>query len=792
MNGKTKPISHTDTVRCLLAALVASAVAAIAPVALATEGESVSGTPGVATQRAVVNFAELARQGALATAAMPAASLAAPAEFAPASLGETPPSPAAASSFLGFLSDSQFWVPDTHGAVGPNHVVSLCNFRLRIHDRAGQVLSTVNVTNFWGAVAPIAPNFSPDFPSSIGDDKVLYDPFAGRWIITGLYLPNFTNASLLIGVSQSNDPTGSWNLYRIDEDLANLLVFDYPMIGFNKDWIVIQGQMADATFVVPVRSDIYVFNKTNLYAGGAGLYTRFQRPEGAGWGRVLTPATTYDNSVSTMYLVSQVLTNTPTNINQLRIYTITGPVGAEVFTPGPFVTTTNRWNSYSITNDQLFSEFAPQLGSLRKFHLNDAIPLSVVYRNGSLWAVQNVFLPVGGQPTRSSVQWWQLTPSGEILQQGLIDDPTGKAFYGFPALAVNQFNDVLIGYTRFATNIYPSAGYSFRLGSDPPNTMRPEVVFKAGEAPYDRLLRGFNRWGDYSQTVVDPLNDTDLWTIQEYAATPTNFLSQWGMWWARVAPCTPSISDITVTETSLGATSAIFVLSLLVTNQQTVSVDFATSDGTALAGLDYAPTNGTLVFNPGEMAQTIAVPILDDRLDETNETFFLSFSNPTNILLGRTKATATLFDNDPPPAISIDDISVREGDAGSANATFTFSLSAVSGLPVTFRAVTANNGATLRVDYMPTNITVFIPPGASNQTHTIQIIGDTLIETNETFFVNLSSPTNATIADTRGVCTILDDDFKGDRRRVPRQRRAPELHHANQPDLPRRAHGQSG
>jgi hypothetical protein len=723
--------------------------------------DAMRGAPGVAASHAVMNFTELARQAAALVAASPEAGFATPAGFTPASMGGTPPSPAPADSFLGFLSDNQFWVPDAHGAVGPGHLVTLCNFRLRVQARTGQVLNTVNVTSFWSAIGPFAPNNSPDFPSPIGDNKVLYDPSAARWIVTGLYFPNFTEASLLIGVSQTTNPTGVWNLYRVDMDPANLMFFDYPMIGFNKDWIVVQGQMYDSTFAKVVRSDIYVFSKTNLYAGGAGLYTLFQRPESAGpFGRLLTPAETYDNSLSTMYLVSQVITNTGTNLNQLRLYTITGPVGAEVFTPGPVITTTNRWDNYSRTNDLAFLEIAPQLGSTRKLDMSAAFPLSVIYRNSSLWVVQNIFLPSGGNPTRSSVQWWQLTPAGEIVQQGLIDDPDGKAFYGYPTLAVNQFNDVLIGYSRFATNIYPSAGYSFRLGSDPPNMLRPEVVFKVGEATYDRLLRGVNRWADYSQTTVDPLNDADLWTIQEYAATPTNNLSQWGTWWARVAPYTPSISDVTVAETSMGTTSAVLTVRLLVTNAQTVTVDFATSDGTALAGLDYVPTNGTLVFNPGEMTQTIAVPILDDLMDEANEMFFLALSNPTNIVLGRAQAQAIILDNDPPPAVSINDIMVREGDAGLANATFTISLPTPSGLPVSFRAITANASATLRLDYLPTNIVVTVPPGVASQSATIKLIGDTLIESNETFFVNLSSPTNATLANTRGICTILDDDFK--------------------------------
>src|SRR5207249_3072134 len=104
------------------------------------------------------------------------------------------------------------------------------------------------------------------------------------------------------------------------------------------------------------------------------------------------------------------------------------------------------------------------------------------------------FLPAGGSPTRTAIQWWQLSPDGTILQHGLIDDPTGVNSYAWPSLSVNQFNDVLIGYSRFSTNQYASANYSFRYGSDPPNTLRSDSVFKAGEASYVNLSNGRNRW----------------------------------------------------------------------------------------------------------------------------------------------------------------------------------------------------------------------------------------------------------------------------------------------------------
>jgi hypothetical protein len=97
---------------------------------------------------------------------------------------------------------------------------------------------------------------------------------------------------------------------------------------------------------------------------------------------------------------------------------------------------------------------------------------------------------------------------------------------------VNRENDALIGYSQFSAAQYASAGFSMRMGTDASGTLRAGTVLKAGEAPYFKDLgTGDNRWGDFSSTVVDPLDDLSLWTLQEYAATNNN----WGTWWGEVS-----------------------------------------------------------------------------------------------------------------------------------------------------------------------------------------------------------------------------------------------------------------
>src|SRR5207302_7029296 len=151
--------------------------------------------------------------------------------------------------------------------------------------------------------------------------------------------------------TQTGDPTGNWNLYRVDADASNLAWADYPSVGFNKDWIVVTVNMFAIglvdQFIHPYFGEnIFVFSKTNLYAKGDGRYTLLQDTSLKGF--TMTPAITYDNDISTMYLVQvdDLINNFGFGVNRLQISTITGPVGSEVLDLAyAFTPPTNTWLS---------------------------------------------------------------------------------------------------------------------------------------------------------------------------------------------------------------------------------------------------------------------------------------------------------------------------------------------------------------------------------------------------------------------------------------------------------------
>jgi hypothetical protein len=221
----------------------------------------------------------------------------------------------------------------------------------------------------------------------------------------------------------------------------------------------------------------------------------------------------------------------------------------------------------------------------------------------------------------------------------------------------------------------------------------------------------------------------------------------------------PSISvrDAVTVEGNSGTTQATFVVALSASSSQSVSCSFATSNGTATAGSDYVATSGALTFAPGEVEKQVVVVVNGDTVDEAQETLFLDISNVQNATVSSSRGTGFIVDDDG-PTISINDVSVTEGNAGMKTATFTLTLSASSVEAIAIRAITTAGTATASTDYNSINSVVIFQPGTVNRTLDVGIIGDTDLESNETFSVNLSEAFATTIADGAGVGTILDDD----------------------------------
>ena len=215
---------------------------------------------------------------------------------------------------------------------------------------------------------------------------------------------------------------------------------------------------------------------------------------------------------------------------------------------------------------------------------------------------------------------------------------------------------------------------------------------------------------------------------------------------------TLTIADADATEDDEEIT---FTVQLNVASSLAVTVDWATADGTATQGADYAETTGTLSFDALETEQTITVPLLDDALDEADETFTIALSNPSNATLDDAEATGTITDNDAAPALTIADAQAAEGDR---EITFAVTLGAVSSFAVTVDWTTADGTATADADYTAADGRLTFASGQTEATIAVMVFNDALDEGTETLTVALSNPTNATIDDDTATGTITDDD----------------------------------
>jgi hypothetical protein len=197
---------------------------------------------------------------------------------------------------------------------------------------------------------------------------------------------------------------------------------------------------------------------------------------------------------------------------------------------------------------------------------------------------------------------------------------------------------------------------------------------------------------------------------------------------------------VTVTEGDSGTVAATFTVTLAPISGRSVSVGYATANGTAQAPGNYQAGSGSLTFTAGQTTKQVTVFVNGDQLDEVDETFFINLTSPTNATLADGQGVGTITDDDALPSLSINDVTVTEGVTGTVNANFTVSLNAPSGRTVTVGYATADGTAHAPDDYPAGSGTVTFAAGQTTKTVTVLVNGDLLNENNETYFLNLLGP----------------------------------------------------
>lgn len=223
---------------------------------------------------------------------------------------------------------------------------------------------------------------------------------------------------------------------------------------------------------------------------------------------------------------------------------------------------------------------------------------------------------------------------------------------------------------------------------------------------------------------------------------------------------TASVRDLVVDERD---GSARFAVVLDRPSDSGLSVTYATADGGAVEGSDYTATSGTLVFAPGQTVAHVSVPLLDDAVIESDELFELRLTDAVDAVLGQAAGTARIGASDraatSAPLIRVDDAVVGES-AGFAE--LVFRLSAPSTGAVKFDWIAAGGSAVAANgsgwDFSGASGSIEFAPGETVRTLRIDLLSDGTTEPRQSFTVNLSNASGGTLAQSRALVTLVDDD----------------------------------
>jgi acetyl esterase/lipase len=189
---------------------------------------------------------------------------------------------------------------------------------------------------------------------------------------------------------------------------------------------------------------------------------------------------------------------------------------------------------------------------------------------------------------------------------------------------------------------------------------------------------------------------------------------------------------------------------------QTIAYD--TRSGSALDGFDYHAVKGTLTFADGETSKSISIPLIDDAVGETDESFTFTISSPSGTIIGSPASAAITIADDDLPAVTIFDANALEGDTGLTTVAVPLRLSVPSAAVVAV-SYSMTRGTTSDDDFIASTGTVTFEPGETSKSIPILVRGDNVPEDDEFFDVDITKVTNCVTANGRAKVMILNDDI---------------------------------
>ena len=220
-----------------------------------------------------------------------------------------------------------------------------------------------------------------------------------------------------------------------------------------------------------------------------------------------------------------------------------------------------------------------------------------------------------------------------------------------------------------------------------------------------------------------------------------------------------SIAGAIVTKPASGTIMMQFAVALSASSPNTVTVNYSSSNYTAVAGTDYAAANGTVTFTPGTTTQTINVTVNGNTVAGSDLLFFMNLASPTNAQFGSSQAPGYIQNPNDKPTLSIASVSVYKAVSGTATAKLNVTLSSASPNTVTVNYATSNYTAVAGVDYTATSGVLTFAPSVTSQSISVQTLGNTLPTGDRAFLVNLGTATNAVVVSSQGWVDIIDSSI---------------------------------
>lgn len=442
-------------------------------------------------------------------------------------------------NFTGATSlDGSGTPPDTMGAAGPTQYIVAINGRIRSFNKfTGVADGVINTTMdvFFNSVRGGV---------STSDPVIRYDRLTQRWFVT-MINTTAQNNRILLASSDSATISGTtvWSQYFFTHSSVAPVgdtdcLFDYPTTGIDAYALYIGGNnFCPASFR---STNVFVVRKSSMLSGGPIVVSVFRNMGTLTNGGEFTPrgVDSWDPNTGEGYTVGTDLFTYGVMI--LRRFS--DPGGVPVMSPPIRITVPNNVEAFPVDhkgNNYPGGTYNGLLDSERSQK-----PMMAVMRNGRLWvsqstAVNNVGVSLAAGNDRVAVRWYEfgnLSTAPSAVQIGTIYDPNAQPFnYTYSGIMVNGQGHTAFGMTQVNVGIYASAAYTGRLVTDPPGFTHRPKIYKDGQGAYNAFDIGTSRpqrWGDYSQTSLDPCDDMTFWNIQEFTAagnTPFSSNAQWGV-----------------------------------------------------------------------------------------------------------------------------------------------------------------------------------------------------------------------------------------------------------------------